>query len=188
MPASPPDGTLGQQANARDDAIAPLLPLVYDELRRIAHRHLSAERPDHTLSTTALVHEAYLKLADQTSGRWCERTLFCAVASRAMRRVLVDHARQRRAQKRGGQRRRISVDDIALTVHERADVLIELDEALTRLSLCDQRQATVVECRFFAGMTEEETATALGVTTRTVRRDWVKARGWLLAEMQDLMA
>jgi|SRR5690606_32105238 len=105
-----------------------------------------------------------------------------------MRRILVDYARERRAQKRGAEPLRIPLDDVALTVHERADVLIALDEALTHLAQYDERQATVVECRFFAGMTEEETAAALGVTTRTVRRDWVKAKGWLWRELHDVMA
>jgi RNA polymerase sigma factor (TIGR02999 family) len=183
MPASPEDAT-----PVRRDADAPLVPLVYDELRRIARWHLGAERPDHTLSTTALVHEAWMKLADQTHGRWRERSHFCAVASRAMRQILVDHARRHNAQKRGGAHRRIPLGDVALTIDERADVLIELDDALTRLSSYDDRQASIVECRFFAGMTEDETAEALGVSPRTVRRDWVKARGWLLRELQDATA
>lgn len=183
MPASPED-----DPPVHTDAIAPLVPLVYDELRRIARRHLGAERPDHTLSTTALVHEAYMKLADQRCGRWRERSHFCAIASRAMRQILVDHARQHNAQKRAGAHRRIPLGDVALTIDERADVLIDLDDALTRLSACDERQATIVECRFFAGMTEDETAEAIGVSPRTVRRDWVKARGWLLRELQDVTA
>lgn len=183
MRASPEDAT-----PAHGDALAPLVPLVYDELRRIARRHLGAERPDHTLSTTALVHEAWMKLADQTHGHWRERSHFCAIASRAMRQILVDHARQHNAQKRGGAHRRIPLGDVALTIDERAEVLIDLDDALTRLSVCDERQASIVECRFFAGMTEDETAEALGVSPRTVRRDWVKARGWLLRELQDVTA
>jgi len=188
MPASRENATPGAVPPGPGDADAPLVPLVYDELRRIARWHLGAERPDHTLSTTALVHEAWMKLADQTHGRWRERSHFCALASRAMRQILVDHARQHNAQKRGGAHRRIPLGDVALTIDERADVLIELDDALTRLSSYDDRQASIVECRFFAGMTEDETAEALGVSPRTVRRDWVKARGWLLRELQDVTA
>ncbi|HEX6133190.1 MAG TPA: sigma-70 family RNA polymerase sigma factor [Longimicrobiales bacterium] len=187
MPASREKAS-GATPPGHEAALAPLVPLVYDELRRIARRHLGAERPDHTLSTTALVHEAYMKLADQTRGRWRERSHFCAVASRAMRRILVDHARQHNARKRGGARRQIPLGDVALTIDERAEVLIDLDDALTRLAACDERQARIVECRFFAGMTEDETAEALGVSPRTVRREWVKARGWLLRELQDVSA
>ena len=169
------------------DALSRLVPLVYDELRRIAHRQLAGEREGHTLSTTALVHEAYIKLESQSHVRWHDRSHFLAIASQAMRRILVDYARQRCSLKRGGDCRRVTLDDGMLAVDERADVLIALDEALTRLAVLDIRQSRVVECRFFAGLTEDETAEALGVTPRTVRRDWVKAKGWLLAEIQEVM-
>lgn len=160
-----------------------LFPLVYDELRRIAHRRLKTEPTGHTLNTTALVHEVYLKLVDQTRVEWQDRAHFLAVASMAMRRILVDHARKHRALKRGGQRKRVPLDAADLSVEERADTLIELDQALGRLSQIDERVTRVVVCRFFGGMTEEETAAALGVTSRTVRSDWVKAKGLLYLEL-----
>lgn len=156
-----------------------LFPLVYEELRRIAHRQLGRERPDHTLSTTALVHEAYLKLVDQTRAQLADRAHFFAVAARAMRRILVDYARRYRALKRGGAPARVSLSDAVLVAEQRADTLVALDEALTRLAEVDERLSRVVECRFFGGLTEDETAEALAVTSRTVRRDWVKAKGWL---------
>ena len=166
-------------------ALDRLFPLVYEELRRIAHRQLGRERPDHTLGTTALVHEAYMKLVDQTRAQWTDRAQFFAVAARAMRRILVDYARRHRALKRGGERERISLDDAALVAEERADTLIALDEALKRLSELEERLSRVVECRFFGGLTEEETAEALAVTPRTVRRDWVKAKGWLYRALHE---
>jgi RNA polymerase sigma factor (TIGR02999 family) len=162
-----------------------LLPVVYEELRRIARRQLGGERPDHTLSTTALVHEAYLRMADQTRLEWQDRAHFFAAAAQAMRRILVDYARRHRAEKRGGGRAQVTLDDAMVAAGERADQLVALDEALTRLAALDPRLARVVECRFFAGLTEEETAEALGITDRTVRRDWVKAKGWLLAELRE---
>lgn len=162
-----------------------LFPLVYDELRSIAHRQLGRERSDHTLGTTALVHEAYLKLVDQTRARLTDRAHFYAVAARAMRRILVDYARRHRALKRGGPAGQISLDDSGLPADQRADTLVALDEALTRLADVDPRVSQVVECRFFGGLTEEETAEALAVTARTVRRDWVKAKGWLRRELEE---
>lgn len=165
-------------------ALDRVFPLVYEELRRIAHRQLEGERPEHTLGTTALVHEAYLKLVDQTRAQWADRAQFFAVAARAMRRILVDYARRHRALKRGGERVRISLDDPALVADERAETLIALDDALSRLAELDERLSRVVECRFFGGLTEEETAEALAVAARTVRRDWVKAKGWLYQALQ----
>lgn len=161
------------------DALDRLFPLVYDALRGIAHRQLRGEQPDRTLGTTALVHEAYLKLVDQSRVQWTDRGHFFAMAARAMRRILVDQARRRGALKRGAAPRRVSLTDLPLAVEERADALIALDDALTQLSEVDERLGRVVECRFFGGLTEEETAEALGVTDRTVRRDWIKAKGWL---------
>ncbi len=161
------------------DALDRLFPLVYDALRGIAHRQLRGEHPDRTLGTTALVHEAYLKLVDQTRVQWTDRGHFFAVAARAMRRILVDQARRRGALKRGAAPKRVSLTDFPVAIEERADTLIALDEALTELSVVDERLSRVVECRFFGGLTEEETAEALGVTARTVRRDWTKAKGWL---------
>ena len=169
------------------DGMERLIPLVYAELRRMAHRQLAAEPAGHTLSTTALVHEAYLRLADQTRTEWVSRAQFFGLAARSMRRVLVDYARRHRAARRGGaQARPVSLEDAgahgdadALTVAARSDELIALDEALERLAAVDARLARVVECRFFGGLTEAETAEALGVSTRTVAGDWVMARGWL---------
>jgi len=168
-----------------DDAIAPLVPLVYDELRRIARRQLRSERTGHTLTTTALVHESYLKLAEQTRAVFRDRVHFLAVASQAMRRILIDYARGHRAARRGGEQERVDLDDATLAAVEQSESLIALHEALVRLEQLDPRQARVVECRFFGGMTEQETATALGVTERTVRRDWIKAKLWLYAELRD---
>jgi len=160
-----------------------LFPLIYDELRRVAHRQLRAERAGHTLCTTALVHEAYLRLVVQTRAKWEHRPQFFAIAAQAMRRVLVDHARRFRAAKRGGGMERLSLDDADIPVAERAELLVALDDALRQLAELSPRLAQVVECRFFGGMTEAETAAALGVTERTVRRDWVKAKGWLATEV-----
>ena len=157
--------------------------MVYEELKRIASRQLGRQQDAHTLSTTALVHEAYLKLVDQTRAEWVDRAHFYAVAAQAMRRILVDHARKHRAAKRGGGDRRVPLDDVDLPIEERAELLVALNEALERLAALDSRLAQVVECRYFGGLSEEETAAALGVTARTVRRDWVKARGWLHEEL-----
>lgn len=165
-----------------------LMPLVYDELRRVAHRQLGAEPTGHTLSTTALVHEAYLKLVDQSRTEWQDRAQFFAIASRAMRRILIDYARRHRALRRGGRPdgtppTPVTLDVAVLPVTERAEALLALDEALDRLEQVDPRVARVVECRFFGGLTEGETAAALGVSQRTVAREWVVAKGWLHQEL-----
>lgn len=160
-----------------------LYPVVYDELRRIAHRQLGGERPGHTLCTTALVHEAYLRLADQTGADWTNRARFFALAAVSMRRILIDHARKHRTAKRGGALRRVPLESADLPVEERAELLLALDEALTRLAAHDERRCKVVECRFFAGLTEAETAAALGLGLRTVKRDWARARSWLYQDM-----
>lgn len=161
------------------DALDRLFPLVYDDLRRIAHGQLMRERTEHTLGTTGLVHEAYFRLVDQTRVQWADRSHFFAAAAQAMRRILVDYARRYRAAKRGGGRERVTLSDAMVMAEQRSDTLLALDEALTRLERVDARLSRVVECRFFGGLTEEETAEVLGVTARTVRRDWVKAKGWL---------
>jgi RNA polymerase sigma factor (TIGR02999 family) len=148
----------------------------YRELRAMAHYRLMARGPQGTLSTTALVHEAYLRLAGPSRAQWADRSHFLALASLAMRHVLVDRARERATLKRGGERQRITLDNVNLSVDTDSDVLLQLDDALNELAAFDARLARVVECRFFGGLTEEETAEALGVTARTVRRDWVKAR------------
>jgi len=160
-----------------------VFPLVYEELRRLAHRQLRHEPEGHTLCTTGLVHEAYLKLVDQTRSEWTSRAHFLAVASIAMRRIVVDYARRHRSAKRGGLLRRIPLESLDLVAEERAELLVELDDALRRLAELDPRQARVVECRFFGGMSEEETAEALGIGLRTAKRDWAKARSWLYQEI-----
>jgi RNA polymerase sigma factor (TIGR02999 family) len=165
------------------DALDRLLPLVYDELRRIAHRELRRERPDHTLTTTEVVHEAYLKLAEHQRVTSGEQVRFLAVAATAVRRALVEHARRRDAAKRGGGQRPVTLDEEAIADAGGSEELLSLDDALSRLAALDDRLARVVECRYFGGLTEEETASALGVTSRTVRRDWVKARAWLYREL-----
>ena len=174
------------------DGMERLIPLVYEELRRVAHRQLAAEPAGHTLSTTALVHETYLRLAEQTRTEWASRAQFFGLAARVMRRVLVDYARRRRAARRGGVGLRpISLEDAesggdagALTVATRGDELLALDEALERLALLDARAASVVECRFFGGLTEAETAEALDVSQRTVSGDWMMAKGWLYGALR----
>lgn len=165
------------------DAPARLMPLVYDELRRQARGYLSRERGEHTLQPTALVHEAFLRLVDQTRVDWKNRAHFFGIAANMMRRVLVDHARGHVAAKRGGGSIRLSVDDIQIPVEERAASFLALDEALERLAGFDERKARVVEMRFFAGLTDAEIAEVLSVTERTVQRDWRSARLWLFNEM-----
>lgn len=165
-------------------ALDRLLPLVYDELSQIAHRHLRRQPAGQTLNTSALVHEAYLKLVDQTVASWHDRTHFLATAARAMRQILVDYARRRMAAKRGGGARHLALDDVDVAVEEQAAFLVGLDEALTRLSAVNERLGQIVEYRFFGGLTEEETAAALNLSDRTVRRDWIKAKAWLRLELQ----
>lgn len=165
-----------------------LMPYVYDELRRLARSFLAQERGDHTLQPTALVHEAYVRLVDQTRVNWQNRAHFYGIASRMMRRVLVDHARAHAAEKRGGGAIRLSIDDVQVPLEQRAADFVALDEALERLSQFDERKAKVVEMRFFGGLNDEEIAEFLGVTTRTVLRDWKKARLWLYRELSTEQA
>lgn len=161
-------------------ALDRLLPLVYDELRLMARRQLGRERADHTLHATALVHEAYLKLAGGASLSAFDRAHFLAIAARAMRQVLVEHARRRNAEKRGGGWQRTTLGDGDSAAEFNPDEMLALDRALSEL---EPRQREVVECRFFGGMEEQEIAAVLGVSERTVRRDWVKARAWLYRSM-----
>jgi RNA polymerase sigma factor (TIGR02999 family) len=165
----------GGEANAVDR----LVPLLYEELCDLARRQLAGERPGHTLQTTALVHEAYLKLADDSGVASRGRAYFFAAASRAMRQVLVDHARKRGAEKRGGGAEVVTLDDEAAGAGAFASDLIDLDDALRALAQDNPRRAQVVECRFFGGMSVEDTAVALGVSPRTVQNDWALARAWL---------
>jgi RNA polymerase sigma-70 factor, ECF subfamily len=161
-----------------------LFPVVYEELRRIAHYHMAGERPGHTLGTTGLVHETYLKLVDQTRVQWRDRGHFFRVASWAMRRILVDYARTAHALRRGGGQAPVTLNEEQAGT-ERGATLVALDEALHRLAAVDKRLSQVVECRYFGGLTEEETAEALGVSARTVERDWIKARSWLRLELGE---
>jgi RNA polymerase sigma factor (TIGR02999 family) len=177
---------LAALSRSAPEAMDRLIPLVYRELKRIAHRQLAAEPGGHTLSTTAVVHEAYLRLAEQSRAQWADRGQFFALAARMMRRVLIDYARQHHAARRGGPGRSAvalelleHVESPSMTIPERADSLLALDEALEKLNRLDERLARVVECRFFAGLTEAETSEALGVSERTVARDWQMARAWL---------
>jgi RNA polymerase sigma-70 factor, ECF subfamily len=160
--------------------------LVYNELHQLAARNLRRERDDHTLSTTALVHEAWIELNKLNRIQWQNRGHFLAVAAQAMRRILIDYAVARRREKRGGGQVLLSLDDSdALAIaHERADELVELDEALARLQAVSDRQARVVECRFYGGMSIEETADALNISPATVKREWAIARAWLNRELQ----
>ena len=174
-PTTPPDVLTELRRDTRK-ALDQVVALTYQELRVIAHRRLAARGRGGTLSTTGLVHEAYLKLVDQSRAGWQDRAHFLALASLTMRHVLVDRARERSTLKRGEARRQITLDDEALAVEDQPEVLLQLNEALDRLATLEPRLARVVECRFFGGLTEQETADALGLTTRTVQRDWVKAR------------
>lgn len=166
-------------------ALDKLIPLVHDELRRLAHRYMTREKAGHTLQTTALVNEAYLRLVDLARIEWQDRSHFFAISANLMRRILVDFARSRGYQKRGGDIRKISLDESLLVSPEPGAELIRIDEALAALSEFDARKARVVEMRFFGGMTEDETAEVLHVSRETVKRDWRLARNWLLCELTD---
>jgi RNA polymerase sigma factor (TIGR02999 family) len=160
-----------------------LMPLVYEELRKVAQQQLREEYDDQAPRTTALVHELYLKLVDQADIDWHGRAHFFTIAARAMRQILIDHARKRNAEKRGGDWTRVSLDDFPLAKETNWADLVALDDALTRLDALDTRKRKVVEYRFFGGMTEKEIAEVLGISARTVQRDWVKARAWLYNEL-----
>lgn len=174
-------------AHASDDpnALDDLFPLVYEELREIAHRRMQGERRDHTLRTTALVHEAYMELVDLDAVDWQDRQHFFAIASRVMRNVLVDYAVKRNAEKRGGGRDRVPLKEWDGATEVVLEDVIAVHQALERLETVDERQGRVVECRFFAGLTIEETSNALGISTATVGRDWRMARAWLNRELTN---
>jgi RNA polymerase sigma factor (TIGR02999 family) len=166
------------------EALHLLLPVVYDELRRQAHRYLRRERQNHTLQTTALIHEAYLRLTEQRNVRFESRTHFFAVAANLMRQILVDYARERHRLKRGGKADNLPLDEAFLVIADESDIdLLALDEALTRLSEMDFQQARIVELRFFGGLSIEETADALAISPATVKRDWNVAKAWLKHEL-----
>jgi RNA polymerase sigma factor (TIGR02999 family) len=166
-------------------ALERLMPLVYDELHQLARSHRYRwSGHEATPGTTSIVHEAYLRLVDQDHVDWRSRSQFYCIASRAMRSVLIDNARAHGAQKRGGDRRRVSADDAVLVSRERSQELIDLDEALTRLAAADEELGNVVECRFFGGLTIEETAAAMSMSPATVKRRWSLAQAWLYKELK----
>ncbi len=182
--ASAISGLLDRARRADPDALRELIPLVYAELRRLAAHYMQRERPDHSLQATALVHEAYLRLAGRSEKRWNNRQHFFAIAAEVMRNVLIDHARARLAVKRGAAGSRISLDEIPTLVAPRSADLLSLDEALTDLAAIDQRQARIVMLRYFAGMTTADVASVLEVSERTVLREWKVAKAWLYARMR----
>jgi RNA polymerase sigma factor (TIGR02999 family) len=166
-------------SNGDQEALNKLIPLVYDELHRLASRYLRRERPNHTLQTTALVHEAYVRLVDENNANWRNRVQFFAVASQLMRHILVDYARRRIAAKRGGDYARLSFDEQMIVSKEKSADLMALDEALNGLAAIDPQQSRIVELRIFGGLTVEETAEALGISPTTVKREWSMAKAWL---------
>jgi RNA polymerase sigma factor (TIGR02999 family) len=170
-------------SNGDKDAFARLMPLVYDELRQLAARYLHRERPAHTLQATALVHEAYLRLVDQSQAQWQNRAHFFGVAAQVMRRLLVDHARRQHAAKRGGVVPKLALDEALQVAGGRAMDVVALDEALTALAALDSQHSRIVELRFFGGLTIEETAEVVGVSPATVKRDWSMAKAWLYREL-----
>jgi len=177
---------LDELRTGRRESLDRIMPVVYEQLRAIAHRQLALrDGGGGTLSTTALVHEAYLKLIDQSRAQWQDRAHFLAVASLAMRHVLVDRAKARTAVKRGGGQRRLTLNEELIAVDDQAEALLQLNEAMERLAQLEPRLAQVVECRFFGGLTEEEIAGALSVTVRTVQRDWAKARTLLRRALDE---
>ena len=187
MEPSPPDVTslLNKFAAGDQEAAAELVPLVYKELRRLAARRLRHERPDHTLQATALVHEAYVKLAAQRSAKWQNRAQFFGVASQVMRRILVDYARGQQRIRRGGKQQKVSLDDVLLVSPDRTEEVLTVHESLSRLEELDARQARIVELRYFGGLTVEETAEVVGISTKTVMRELKVAKAWLYGDLKD---
>lgn len=174
---------LVEWGNGDQKALENLMPLVYDELRRIAHRFMRRQSAGHTFQTTELIHEAYLKLARSDDHNWQNRAHFFGVAAQAMRHILVDYARQRSSQKRGGWQEKITLDETAAVSFERSDELVRLDDAMQQLAALDERKARVVELKYFGGLTNEETAEVLKISPETVKRDWRFSRTWLLREL-----
>lgn len=174
----------GGEGRARDS----LIPLVYNELRRIAAAHLRREAPQHSLQPTALVHEAYIRLVDISQIDWQSRAHFFSVASTLMRRILVDHARAKRSEKRGGKETAVAFDEALVPSPKRSTDILALDDALNTLARLNERQAKIVEMRFFSGLTEEETGDVLGISVRTVKRDWRVAKAWLFSQLATSMA
>jgi RNA polymerase sigma factor (TIGR02999 family) len=182
-PSSPVTQLLVRWRGGDREALEELMPLVYEELRRLAHHYLRKERADHTLQSTALVHEAYLRLAGQNAPQWQNRAHFFGIAAHIMRQILVEYARGRNTDKRGGNAVTLTLDDaVAISQGMNTDV-VALDKALTELSDLDAQQGRIVELRFFAGLTIEDTSEVLGISPATVKRDWVTARAWLFRAM-----
>ena len=175
---------LAQLTNGNKDAASRLIPLVYAELKRLAGSYMRRERADHTLQATALVHEAYLKLVEQRSVDWQSRAHFFGIAAQVMRRLLVDHARGHLREKRGGGQDVVPLDEALVFVPEKSLELAKLDDSLKRLTKIDPRQGQIVELRFFGGLTVEETAEFLGISPKTVKRDWSMAKAWLHGELK----
>jgi len=172
-------------SDGNQQALEALVPLIYKELRNLAHNFLYRERQGHTLQTTALVHEAYLKLIDQNDARWQNRAHFFAIAAQAMRRILIDSARKHAAAKRGGPQEELSLDEAPDMALEPDINLLKLDEALNELAKIDPRQSRIVELRYFGGLTIEETAEVISVSPATVKREWTMARAWLEQEISE---
>lgn len=185
-----PDVTLllNKMAAGDQKAADDLLPLLYDELRRLASRHLAHERSDHTLQATALVHEAYVKLAGQTDAKWQNRAQFFGVASQAMRRILVDYARGKQRIRRGGKQQKVSLDDVLLVSPGRSEEVLAVHESLSRLETLDARQARIVELRYFGGLTNEEIGEVVGISAKTVMRELNVAKAWLYGALKDRRA
>ena len=175
-------------SNGNQAALDKLYPLVHDELRRMARRYMSRERKDHTLQTTALINEAYLRLVEQRHVHWQNRAHFFAISAQIMRRILIDHARRYNYAKRGAGAQKISLDETAVAARDRAAELLSLDEALHRLAEIDQRRSRVVELRFFGGLDNDEIAAVLKISPNTVTRDWNLARAWLYQELSGSVA
>lgn len=176
---------LGEWSNGDDGALEKLFPLVQPELHRLAHHYMSRERAGHTLQTTAILNEAYLRLVDDTKPVWQGRSHFIAAAAQLMRRIMVDHARERQALKRGGGALRVTLDEAALVTETRSDELLALDEALEELAAQDPRKSQIVELRYFGGLTVEETAEFLKLSPRTVEREWTMAKAWLYRALSE---
>jgi len=186
-PSNPDEVTrlLSDWSHGNVAALEKLTPLVYEELRRLAHRYMEGQRPDHTLQTTALVNEAYLRLADQKRANFASRSHFFAVAAKAMRQILVNHAKASQRQKRGGGAATIELDEAAVISPEEPKAILDLNDALERLGTLDPRKAQVVELRYFGGLRQEEIAEVLKISVVTVRRDWVFARAWLYNDLHS---
>lgn len=186
MGSDSPDVTvlLSELTHGNQEAGEKLVPLVYDELKRLARSYMRRERPDHTLQTTALVHEAYLKLVNQQVVNWQSRSHFFGIAAKLMRRILIDHARAHLREKRGGVKEVLPIDEALVFSPERSEELVKLDQALESLSNLDARQGRIVELRFFGGLSVEETAEFLGISPKTVKRDWSVAKAWLHGELR----